>query len=62
MKRIAHLSMLLFSDAIKGDMHKSTDVHFIYEFAANMTQMILNENLNEETLTVQESKYVINVS
>jgi hypothetical protein len=37
-------------------MYKKRDVHFIYELASNTTQMILEENLNEETLTAQESK------
>ncbi len=47
----------------KGDMCKTREGHcFIYELAANTTQMILDENLNKETLTGQESKQVINVS
>jgi hypothetical protein len=29
-------------------MYKRREVHFIYELAANMTQMILDKNLNEE--------------
>jgi hypothetical protein len=45
-----------FFDAFKGDLYKKRDVHFIYELAANTTRMILDKNLNEETLTVQESK------
>ena len=45
-----------FFDVFKGDLNKKRDVHFIYELAANMTRMILDENLNEVTLTVQESK------
>ncbi len=43
-------------------MYKKTDVHLTYELAANTIQIILDENLNKETLTVQESKWVINVS
>jgi hypothetical protein len=45
-----------FFDTFKGDLYKKRDVHFIYELAANMIRMILDENLNKETLTVQESK------
>jgi hypothetical protein len=45
-----------FFDAFKGDLYKKRDVHFIYELAANSTRMILDKNLNEETLTAQESK------
>lgn len=37
-----------FFDVFKGDMYKRREVHFIYELAANMTQMILDKNLNEE--------------
>jgi hypothetical protein len=51
-----------FFDAFKGDMQKRRDVHCIYELAANMAQMILDKNLNEETLIAQEIKQVINVS
>ncbi len=40
-----------FFDAFKGDMYKRKDVHFIYELAANTTQVTLGDNLNEETLT-----------
>jgi hypothetical protein len=39
-----------FFDAFKGDMYKRRDVYFIYELAANSTQMILDENLNEENI------------
>jgi hypothetical protein len=45
-----------FFDAFKEDLYKKRYVHFIYELAANTTRMILDENLNKETLTVQESK------
>ncbi len=45
-----------FFDAFKGDLYKKRDMHFNYELAANTTRMILDENLNEETLTAQESK------
>ncbi len=45
-----------FFDAFKVHMYKWIDVHLIYELAENMTWMILDKNLNEETLTVQESK------
>ncbi len=45
-----------FFDLFRGDMYKRRDVHVIYELAANTTQMILDKNLNEETLTAQESK------
>jgi hypothetical protein len=45
-----------FFDAFKGNLYKKRDVHFIYELAANTTRMILDKNLNEETLTAQESK------
>jgi hypothetical protein len=45
-----------FFDGFKGDLYMKRDVHFIYELAANMTRMILDENLNEEMLTEQESK------
>jgi hypothetical protein len=51
-----------FFDANKGDMYRRRNVHFIYELAANTTWMIFGENLNEEMLTAQESKLVINVS
>jgi hypothetical protein len=44
-----------FFGAFKGICMKK-DVHFIYELASNTTQMILEEDLNEETLTAQESK------
>jgi hypothetical protein len=45
-----------FVDAFKGDLYKRRDVHFIYELAANTTRMILDKNLNKETLTAQVSK------
>jgi hypothetical protein len=51
-----------FFGAFKRDMYKKQDVHFIYELAANTSQMILDKNLNKETLTAQESKQVISVS
>ena len=49
-----------FFGAFKGQRYtyKKRDVHFIYELASNTTQMILEENLNEETLTLQQSKMV----
>jgi hypothetical protein len=40
-----------FFDAFKGVMNKKQDVLFIYELAANTTQMILDKNLNKELLT-----------
>jgi hypothetical protein len=43
-------------DAFKADLYKKRVVHFMYELAANMTRMILDEILNEEMLTAQESK------
>jgi hypothetical protein len=48
-----------FFDAFKGNMYKKRDVHFIYELAANMTLMVLDENSNKEMLTVQESKRLL---
>ncbi len=41
---------------IQMDMYKKRDAHFIYDLASNTTWMVLEENLNEETLTAQESK------
>jgi hypothetical protein len=38
-------------DAFRGDMYKKSEVHNIYELAANRTRMILDKNLNKETLT-----------
>jgi hypothetical protein len=53
-----------FFDAFKGDMYKKRDVNLIYELAANTTRMILGngKSLNEEKLTAQERKKVIDVS
>ena len=65
MKRIMNLSMLVISLMHSKVIRTREEmcVHFIYELAANMTQMILNKILNvEEYLTAQESKLVINVS
>jgi hypothetical protein len=45
-----------FFDAFKRDMYKKRDVHFIHELAANTTQMNLEKDLNDKTLTVQASK------
>ena len=52
-----------FFDAFKdSSIFMRSDVDFIYELAENTTRLILDENLNEETLAVQVSKIVVNVS
>ncbi len=46
-----------FSDAFNNtSMFKRRDVDFIYELAENTTQLILDENLNEDSLTAQVMK------
>ncbi len=52
-----------FFDAFNDtSMFTRRDVDFIYELAENTTQLILDKNLNEDILTVQVKKYVVNVS
>jgi hypothetical protein len=45
-----------FFGAFKGICTRKRDVPFIYELAPSRTWMILDKNLNKETLIVQESK------
>ncbi len=47
-----------FFDAFKdsSSMFMRRDVDFIYELAENTTRLILDENLNEESLTAQVMK------
>ena len=46
-----------FFDAFKdSSMFMRRDADFIYEFAENTTRLILDKNLNKESLTVQVMK------
>ncbi len=46
-----------FFDAFNNtSMFKRRDVDFIYELAENTTQLILEENLNKDSLTAQVMK------
>jgi hypothetical protein len=46
-----------FFDAFNNtSMFKRRDVDFIYELAENTTRLILDENLNEDSLTLQVMK------
>ncbi len=52
-----------FFDAFNNTiMFKRRDVDFIYELAETTTQLILDKNLNKDSLTVQVVNEVVSVS
>jgi hypothetical protein len=52
-----------FFDAFNNtSMFRRRDVDFIYELAEDTTQLILDKNLNKDSLTAQVMKWVVNVS